>query len=164
VCDLDRGGHQVVRLVGRVAEHHPLVARADAVDRVTLAALRLKRLVDALGDVGRLLVERHHHTACLGVEAEGLVPVADLRDPVPRETRDVDVRLGRDLTRDDDEPRRDERLAGNAPVRIVLEDGVENAVRDLVGDLVRVPFRDRLRREQELARRDAVGAHPGLSP
>ena len=43
----------------------------------------------------------------------------------------------RDLAGDDDEAGRDQRLAGDAAVRIVREDGVEDGVGDLVGDLVR---------------------------
>ena len=56
-CELvrehDRHRHQLVGLVGRVAEHHPLVARADQVERV-VAVLGLERGVDTLCDVGRL--------------------------------------------------------------------------------------------------------------
>ena len=39
------------------------------------------------------------------------------------------------------------------PSGVVAEDGVEDAVRDLVGDLVRVAFGDRLGREEEIAAR-----------
>ena len=49
----------------RVAEHHPLVAGADAVERVVVGrvVLRLVGVVDALRDVGRLLVERDDDAA-----------------------------------------------------------------------------------------------------
>ena len=78
--------------------------------------------------------------------------VADLGDRLADEPRDVHVGLGRDLAGDDDEAGRDQRLAGDAAVRVVGEDGVEDRVRDLVGDLVRVPLGDRLGREEERAR------------
>jgi hypothetical protein len=42
VREHDRERHQLVRLVARVPEHHPLVARADAVDRIGLPVLRLE--------------------------------------------------------------------------------------------------------------------------
>ena len=48
-----------------------------------------------------------------------MVRVADVGDLVADEPRHVDVRLGRDLTRDDDEPGRDERLAGDAALRVL---------------------------------------------
>ena len=48
-----RHGHEGLGFVGGITEHHALVAGADQVDRVAgSAGLRLKRLVDALGDVG----------------------------------------------------------------------------------------------------------------
>ena len=76
----------------RVAEHHPLVAGADAVDRVVVArvVLRLVRLVHALRDVRRLRVDRDDDTARVGVEAERGV---DVTDPaiVSRTTSRVDV-------------------------------------------------------------------------
>ena len=118
VREHDRQRHQLRRLVGRVAEHHPLVAGADPVERVVVArvVLHLEGGVDALRDVGRLLVERDDDAAGLGVEAVLGARVADRGDPLAHEPRDVDVRLGRDLAGDDDEAGRDERLAGDAPV------------------------------------------------
>jgi hypothetical protein len=149
VREHDRQRHQLVGLVRRVAEHHPLVAGADAVERVVVAVLRFVRRVDTLRDVGRLLVERDHHTARICVEAVLRARVADLADPLAHEVRDVDVRVGRDLTGDDDEARGDQRLAGDAAHRVVLEDGVEHGVGDLVGDLVRMALGDGLGCEGE---------------
>ena len=119
VRELDRQRHQLGRLVGGVAEHHPLVAGADLVDRVAVAVLHLERLVDALRDVGRLLVERDDDAAGVGVEAVLGARVADLGHRLADEPRDVDVRRRRDLAGDDDEARRDQRLAGDAAVRVV---------------------------------------------
>ena len=92
VRELDRQRHQLGRLVRGVAEHHPLVAGADLVDRVAVAVLHLERLVDALGDVGRLLVERHDDAAGLGVEAVLRPRVADVGHRLADEPGDVDVR------------------------------------------------------------------------
>ena len=71
-------------------------------------------MIDALGDVGRLLVDRDDDATRLGVEAELRARVADLADELADEPRDVDLRLGRDLARDDDEAGGDQRLAGDA--------------------------------------------------
>ena len=152
VREHDRERHQLVRLAARVAEHHPLVAGADAVDRVGFAVLRLEGLLDALRDVGGLLVDRDHHTARLGIEAVLRARVADVADRVAHDRPHIDVRLGGDLARDDHEARRDQRLAGDAGVHVVRDDGVEDGVGDLVGDLVRVAFGDRLGGELERAR------------
>ena len=114
VREHDRKGHQLLRLVRRVAEHHSLVARADAIERIVVArvVLHLVRGVDALRDVRRLLVDRDDDAARRRVEAPLGVRVADLRDALADELRDVDVDLGRDLAGDDDEAGRDQRLAG----------------------------------------------------
>jgi hypothetical protein len=155
VRERDREGHELFRLDRRVAEHHSLVARADPVERIVVAriVLHLVRLVDSLSDVRRLLVDRDDDPARLGVEAVLGPVVADLADPPADEPRDVDVGLGRYLARDDDEPGCDERLAGDAAGWIVREHRIEHGVGDLVGDLVGVAFRHRLRREEELAHR-----------
>ena len=142
----------------RVAEHHPLVAGADQVERVVVGGvvLPLERLVDALRDVRRLLVDRDDDAARVRVEAPLRVRVADLRDLLAHERGDVDVGLGRDLARDDDEAGRDQGLAGDTAARIVREHRVEHGVRDLVGDLVGVAFGDRLGREEKLSGRHSA--------
>ena len=145
----DRQRHQLVGLVRGVAEHHPLVARSLTVQRVGVTVLLLVRVVDALRDVGRLLVDCDDDAARLGVEAELRARVADLPDPASDELRDVDIRLGGDLAGDDDEPGRDQRLAGDAPLGIGGENGVEHGVGDLVGHLVRMALGDRLGGEGE---------------
>ena len=61
VGEVDRQRHEHVGLVAGVAEHHPLVAGALLVELVVLAGgarADLFGVVDALGDVGRLLVDR----------------------------------------------------------------------------------------------------------
>ena len=68
VREPDRHRHEVVGVVARVAEHHPLVAGTDLVVQVAGAGLQLARLVDAHRDVGRLLVDRGHHAARVGIE------------------------------------------------------------------------------------------------
>jgi hypothetical protein len=140
----DRERHQLLGLIGRVAEHHPLVARALAVERVVVArvVLHLVRGVDALGDVRRLLVDRDDHAARVGVEAVLRAVVADLVDLRAHGARDVHVGLGRDLAGDDDQTGGDQRLAGDTPERVLREDGVEDRVRDLVGHLVRMALGD----------------------
>ena len=148
----DRQRHQLRRLVGGVAEHHPLVTRAGDVECIVVGGVgaRLVGLVHALGDVGRLLVDRVDDRARVGAEAEVGVGVADLADRLARDVLDVDVGRGRDLAGHDDEPGVHERLAGDAPVRVVAHDRVEDAVGDLVGDLVGVALGDGLGREQVL--------------
>ena len=64
----DRDRHQIDRLVAGVAEHHALVAGALRLDAILarLAGTDLFADVDALGDVGALLVDRRRsrHRCC----------------------------------------------------------------------------------------------------
>ena len=154
VREHDRQRHQLRRLARRVAEHHSLVARAELVERIVVArvVLHLVRGVHALGDVRRLLVDGDDDTAGRRVEAPLRVRVADLRDPIANDPGDVDVGLRRDLAGDDDEAGRDQRLAGDAAVDVVGQDGIEHRVRDLVGDLVGMTLGDGLRGEEKFAR------------
>ncbi len=157
VRERDRQGHQLRRLVARVAHHEALVARTGQVERVVVAGivLHLEGGVDAAGDVGRLLVERHDDRAGLGVEAELRARVPDRGDPLAHQTRNVDVGARRHLAGHDDEPGRDERLAGDPPVGVVGEHGVQHRVGDLVGDLVRMTLGDRLGGDAERPGGDA---------
>ena len=158
VRERHRQRHQLRRLVARVADHEPLVAGTDAVERVVVARvlLHLERRVNPAGDIGRLLVERDDHGAGLGVEPVLRPRVADRRDPLAHQPRDVDVGARRDLARDDDEAGRHERLARDATDRVVGQHRVEHRVGDLVGDLVGVTLGDRLGRDGEGPRRRSL--------
>ena len=76
VREPDRHRHEVVGLVARVAEHHPLVAGADLVVVVAGAVARCSTALSTpMRDVGRLLVDRRDHAAGVAVEAERLAVV-----------------------------------------------------------------------------------------
>ena len=149
----DRQRHEVGGVVAGVAEHHPLVAGALAVDDVlaAAAAAQLLALVDALGDVAALLVDRDDHTAGVAVEAVQRVVVADAVDDLASELGDVDVGAGRDLAGDDAQTGREQRLAGDTTVRILGEDRVEDRVADLIGHLVGMTLGDAFRGERVVA-------------
>ncbi len=132
---VDRQRHQAVGLVGGVAEHQALVAGA-LVERVVVG------VVHALGDVGRLAVDRRQHRAALVVEADVGVVVADAADDFLRDLAVVGVGGGGDLARDHHQAGGHQGLAGHARLGVLGEDGVEHAVGDLVGDLVGMAFGD----------------------
>ena len=147
----DRQRHEVVGLVAGVAEHHPLVAGALGVEHVLAATCPVRTssdCVDALGDVGRLLVDRDHDAAGVAVEADttrgrsrcrrssrGRCGGCRRRPSVvisPATTHRPVVSSVSHATR---------------PVRVLGEDGVEDGVGDLVGHLVGMALGDRLRGE-----------------
>ena len=131
VREHDRERHQLRRLAAGEAEHQSLIAGAAG--------------VDALRDVGRLRVDRRDHRARLAVEAVLGAGVADVFDGVADDGGEVDVRLCGDLAGDHRQTGGNERLAGHASDRILGKHRVENGIRNLVGNLVRVPLGDRLR-------------------
>jgi hypothetical protein len=84
------------------------------------------------GDCSSIATTTPHVVA---VEPPLRMRVADLLDLAPHLGRNVDVRLRRDLARDDHESCRDQRLAGDATAGSSAEHGVEDRVRDLVATL-----------------------------
>jgi hypothetical protein len=82
------------------------------------------------------------------MEPESGFVVPDLPDHAPRDGIHVDVGGGRDLPTHEHEPGGDEGLTGNVGVWVFLEKCIEDGVGDAIGDLVRVPFCDGLRREE----------------
>jgi hypothetical protein len=139
VRDRDRQRHQLLGLVARVAEHQALIAGALLGD---VAA------IDALGDVGRLLLEADHDAAGVGVEAHVGVGVTDLLHGLADDRGDVDVGRRRDLATDQHEAGLGEGLARHARAGVVGEDGVEDPVRDGVAQFVGMTFGDGLGGEQ----------------
>jgi len=86
LCQVDGHGHERGSLIAGVAEHHALVAGADLLVGVVarLAVLGLVALVDALGDVGALVVDGVEHAAGVAVEAVLRAIVADLAQHLAR--------------------------------------------------------------------------------
>ena len=138
VGEHDRSGHELRGLGGGVTEHDALVAGAHL---GVLLALGLT-LVDALGDVGRLLGEQVGDEDLVGVEDVVVVHVADLADGGADDFLEVDLGLGGEFAGDDDVVALDQGLAGDARETVLREAGVEDGVRDAVGDLVRVALPD----------------------
>ena len=148
VREEDRQGHQLGGVVAGVAEHQALVPGALLVERVDGPRAALEGGVDALGDVRALLADRGADAARRAVEALGRAVVADGEHGVAHDLGDLDVRLGGHLAGDVHEPGGHHRLHGHAAAGILGEHRVEDRVRDLVTDLVRVPLGHRLGREQ----------------
>jgi len=107
-----------------------------------------ERAVHALSDVARLLLDRDHDAARVGVEAELAARVADVAHDVAGDGPDIDIGRGRDLAHHDDQAGGDCGLAGHAGIGVVGQNGIQDCVRDLITDLVRMALGDRFRREE----------------
>src|SRR5690606_25539817 len=136
---VDRGRHELRRLVAGVAEHQALVARA--------LLLRLPA-VHAGGDVRGLLAEHVDDGAGVAVEADVRIVVADAVDDLAGQALDVDPRGGGDFAGDDGGAGLHQGLAGHAGALVLRQDGVEDRIGDLVGDLVRMALGDRFGGEE----------------
>ncbi len=124
-------GHQFRRFVARIAQHHALVAGAAG--------------VYAHGNVARLLVDAGDYRAGVGVESVEGVVVADGGDHAADQRLEIDIGLGGDFAGDDDQTGGGESFAGDTAAGIVSQTGVEDGVRNLVGDFIGVAFGHRLR-------------------
>ncbi len=140
VRGVDGEGHVLLRLVAREAEHHALVAGALLLEQALA-------LGDALGDVGRLALDGRDDGAAVAVEAALRRRVADVADHRLGDLAELDLRLARDLAGDDDQAGLDQRLAGDATLRVLRQQGVEDGVGDLIADLVGMSLVHRLGRE-----------------
>ena len=154
MCEGDGHRQEFGRLVARVADHHSLVSGARLRDFLFVGRLvpDFERRVHALGDIGRLFVDRGDDRAGIAVEAVLRARVPYFLDDIPGELRDIDVSVCRYLARDKHESGRHEHLARHAPLRVVLEDRVEDAVRNLIGHLVGMALRHGFRSKQKLFR------------
>jgi len=105
-------------------------------------------LVDPLGDVGRLLAQRHHHGARLGVEPHLTGGVTHLLDHPAHHARVVH-RGGRgDLARTTTRPVVNSVSHATRALGSCAKIASEDAVGDLVGHLVGVAHRDRFTGKQ----------------
>jgi hypothetical protein len=143
VCVIDGRGHQVRRLRAGEAEHEPLVAGALL---GVLLAFRVL-LIHALRDVRALRRQRVHDMHAARVEGFARVDVTNLLDRAPHHLVVIEIGLGRDLARDDDEVRFHHRLARDAAVLVLRQAGVEDRIGNRIGDLVGMPLGDRFGRE-----------------
>ena len=126
--------HEFGGLAAGETEHHPLIPGPA--------------WIHSHGDVRGLLVQGRQDRAGFVVESELGPGVPHLPDRVPGDPRDVDVALGGDLPRHQNQPGREESFAGDATRGVLLQDRIQDRVRDLVGDFIRMPFRHRFGREE----------------
>jgi hypothetical protein len=134
VRDCDGQRHQFGRLVAGEAEHHALIARAAG--------------VHALPDVRRLLLNRDHHAAGVALEAVLRARVAHFVDGAPHHIGNLHIGVRRNLTRNDRQPARQQRLHRYTRLRVLPQALVQNRVANLVCQLIGVTFRHALRSER----------------
>ena len=146
----DGHGHQLWRLIAGVAEHHALVPGA-VLQLGVLAGLVLQRLVHAHGNVPGLLVDVGNDAAGIAVKAVLGPVITDIADDFSGNFGDIHIALGADLAHDVDKAGGYRGLAGHTAHGILLQNGVQHRVGDLVADLIGMSFRNGLGCKQIVA-------------
>ena len=114
------------RLIRRVADHDPLIARAQ-----------FASLVDGGGDVRRLLVDTDFHLKQIARTAAHVGRIiTDFVDGLHSDFAIRDLRFAGDFARDDDLARRGKDLDGDVRPRVLPQVRVQDAVGDLVTEFV----------------------------
>lgn len=121
-------GHELGGLVGGVAEHDTLVTSADLLDALVE--------VDALGDIGALLLDGDDDVAGVAVDALVGGGVADVADGGADDVLEIDLGVGGDLTEDHDHAGLGGGLAGDLGLGVLGEAGVEDGIGNLIAELV----------------------------
>src|SRR5690606_838717 len=104
--------------------------------------------VDALADVARLLADGVEHGAGVAVVAHGGVGVADIADDVADDSFVGNGGGGGDLAGHHGHAGLHQGFHGDAGVGVLLEQGVQDRIGDLVAHLVGMALGDGLGREQ----------------
>ena len=132
--------HQLRRFIARVAEHHTLIAGA-------LLFVQTFAFSHALRDIGRLLLDRGQDGASMPVESHGGIGVTDLTHHF---AHDIDVThfcAASNLAGNDYHAGLGETFAGYSAVRISRQMGVQDRIRNLVAEFIRMTLGNRFRRK-----------------
>ena len=140
----DRRRHQLLGFVAGKSEHHALIACALLV-RIVIGRIHAHR------DILRLLVDRRQNRAASSVEAILRVIVADLRDRVSRNARNVHIAVRRNLAHHQHKTGRRRALARHTRLRVLGQDRIQYAVGNLVADLIGMSLCYRFRCKNSLA-------------
>ena len=127
--------HEHVSFVGGEAEHQALIA---------CTLLARVAAIDTLSDVSRLFADDVEYAAGGAIKAHFGRVVTDAEHGLAHDAFDVDPGVGGDLARDDRDAGLDQRFDGDAAALVLLQNRIEDGVGNLVGDLVRMPFGNRL--------------------
>lgn len=129
-------GEELGGLVGGITEHDTLITSTEVLEAVIQ--------VKTLSDIGGLLLDGDEEVQGLVVEALGGVIVADVLDGLADNLLVVELGLGGDLAEDHDHAGLGGSLASDLGEGVLGQAGIEDRVRNLIGDLVGVTLTDGL--------------------
>ena len=141
----DGQGHVLGGFVAGIAEHHALISRAS-IELILRPALQ--GVVHTHGDVAGLLVHADQHRAGIAVKAIFGPVIADIDHLLPGDLVDGYVGRGSDLPHHQDHAGGRSAFAGYPGHGVLFQNSVQHRVGNLVADLIRMSFSDRLRSKQ----------------
>lgn len=128
-------GEELRGLIGGIAEHDTLVTSTELLESLLV--------VETLSNIGRLLLNSDEQVAGLVVKALVRAVVANVLDGITDDLLVVEVGLGADLTEDHDHTSLGSSLASDLGEGVLLQAGIEDGIRDLIGNLVGVTLTNR---------------------
>gem|GEM_PF-3732965 len=138
-------GEKLLCLVTGITHHHSLVPCANLVYLFFghFALPQFKGTVNALTDIGGLFIDSGNDGTGVSVKTVLGPGITDILNDTPRKPGNIHVALRCYFAGHYHEAGGNEGLTGDPPHRVFFQDCVQNSVRDLVGQLVRMTLRDR---------------------
>ena len=99
--------------------------------------------IHAHGDVPALFIDCGDDRAGFVVESVFGAGIADLLDSIANDARDIHVTRGSDFSGDEDQAGRRRTFTSYTAIRVLGKDGVQNSVRHLITNLIRMPTKYR---------------------
>jgi len=134
-------GHELLSFIGGIAEHKTLITSTNI--------LVLLAFVNTLGNIGALLLNGNKDVAGLVIKADGGISEANPLYGGPDDILVIDMSLGGDLSENHDHSSFAGGFTGYFAVGIFGQTGIQNSVRHLIAELIRVTLRNALRGEKE---------------
>ena len=140
---VNRKRHEFLGFIAGKAEHHALVAGP-------LFGVQALAGGDALGDVGRLTVERGQDGAGIAVKSQRRIIEADIAYRPAHDVGVVNASLGGDLSRHHHHACFHQGFAGDSAVRVLGQQSVQDPVRNLIAHFVWMALGYRFRGKQKI--------------
>ena len=143
----DRKRHKLLGLVAGITEHQPLIPGP----KLFLVPLgNIPGMVDPLGDIRTLTMDRHHDFAGVRIDSPGVIHVAHASNHVSDNLLVFNLSRCGDLTGDHRQIFPHERLTGHPTCGVLLKTGIEDTIGDLIGQFIGMPRAHRLTGKQTL--------------
>ena len=140
-------GHVFRGFIGGIPEHHALVTGTDFFRFILGTLFGFVRFIHPLGNVRRLFIDGNQHPAGGTVKAVLGPVIADIDHRLAGDLGNVHIAAGGNFPYNMDLAGGHQGFAGNPGIRVLFQDSVQHRIRNLIGDFVRMAFRNGFRRK-----------------